>query len=40
MIYFDNAATTMPCPEAVEAVMRALTEKSRRGAEARQGERR
>ena len=26
MIYFDNAATTMPCPEAVEAVTRALTE--------------
>lgn len=26
MIYFDNAATTKPCPEAVEAVTRALTE--------------
>ena len=26
MIYFDNAATTRPCPEAVEAVARALTE--------------
>ena len=26
MIYFDNAATTMPCTEAVEAVTRALTE--------------
>ena len=25
-IYFDNAATTKPCPEAVEAVARALTE--------------
>ncbi len=25
-IYFDNAATTRPCPEAVEAVARALTE--------------
>ena len=26
MIYFDNAATTRPCPEAVAAVTRALTE--------------
>ncbi len=25
-IYFDNAATTRPCPEAVEAVTRAMTE--------------
>ena len=25
-VYFDNAATTKPCPEAVEAVTRALTE--------------
>ncbi len=25
-IYFDNAATTRPCPEAVEAVARAMTE--------------
>ncbi len=25
-IYFDNAATTRPCPEAVEAVTKALTE--------------
>lgn len=25
-IYFDNAATTKPCPEAVEAVTRAVTE--------------
>lgn len=27
MIYFDNAATTRPCPEAVAAVTRALTER-------------
>ncbi len=26
MIYFDNSATTKPCAEAVEAVMRAMTE--------------
>lgn len=26
MIYLDNSATTIPCPEAVEAVTRALTE--------------
>lgn len=26
MIYFDNAATTRPCPEAVEAVIKAMTE--------------
>ena len=26
MIYFDNSATTKPCPEAVEAVTKALTE--------------
>ena len=26
MIYLDNSATTKPCPEAVEAVMRAMTE--------------
>ncbi len=25
-VYFDNAATTRPCPEAVEAVTRAMTE--------------
>ena len=26
MIYLDNSATTKPCPEAVAAVIRALTE--------------
>ena len=26
LIYLDNAATTRPCPEAVEAMARALTE--------------
>ena len=26
MIYFDNSATTQPCPQAVEAMMGALTE--------------
>ena len=26
MIYLDNAATTRPCPEAVEAMRLALTE--------------
>ena len=26
MIYLDNSATTMPCPEAVEAMTRAMTE--------------
>ena len=26
MIYLDNSATTKPCPEAVEAMTRALTE--------------
>ena len=26
MIYLDNSATTKPCPEAVEAVTKALTE--------------
>ena len=26
MIYLDNAATTRPCPEAVEAMTRALME--------------
>ena len=26
MIYFDNSATTRPCPQAVDAMMGALTE--------------
>ena len=26
MIYFDNSATTKPCPEAIEAIAAALTE--------------
>lgn len=26
MIYLDNSATTRPCPEAVEAMTKALTE--------------
>ena len=26
MIYLDNSATTKPCPEAVEAITKALTE--------------